>query len=91
MSGWTGLNPSDLTLNKFKTYNQQSGDYGTFSLWGILGQSLKQIHLLLNAVFALNLELPLAFLDNMVCLILIYVYICIFLNVRKIVYWTIVA
>lgn len=84
--GWTGLNPSDLTLIKFKTYNQQSGGYGSFSLWGILGQSLKQINLHLNTVFALNLELPLAFLENMVHLILIYVYICICLNVRKIVH-----
>lgn len=86
MSGWTGLNPSDLTLIKFKTYNQQSGDYSSFSLWGILGQSLKQLNLHLHAVFALNLELCLAFLQNTVRLVLIYVYIYIFLNVRKIVY-----
>lgn len=86
VSGWTGLNPSDLTLIKFKTYNQQSGDYSSFSLWGILGQSLKQLNLHLHAVFALNLELCLAFLQNTVRLVLIYVYIYIFLNVRKIVY-----
>lgn len=83
MSEWTGLNPSDLTLIKFKTSNQQSGDYGSFSLWGILGRSLKQINLYLNT---LKLKLPHAFLENTVHLILIYVYIRIFLNVKKIVY-----
>lgn len=44
VSGWTGLNPSDLTLIKFKIYNQQSGDYSSFFPWGILGPSLKQIN-----------------------------------------------
>lgn len=57
MSLWTGLNPSDVTLIKFKIYNQQSGNFCSVSPWGIAGQCLKQINLCSIAVFALNLQL----------------------------------
>lgn len=57
VSLWTGLNPSDVTLIKFKIYNQQSGNFCSVSPWGIAGQCLKQINLCSNAVFALNLQL----------------------------------
>lgn len=55
MSGWTGLNPSGVTLIKFKTYSQQSGDYSSFSFWGTLGPSLKEIKSTLEHSLCSNL------------------------------------
>lgn len=55
----------DLTLIKFRTF-VISGQETTafFSLWGILGQSLEQIHLHLNIILAQNLECSLGSLEN---------------------------
>lgn len=81
MSGWTGLNPSDVTLIKFKTCSQET--MAVFPFGELLGHPLNRSNLHLNTAFALNLELPLSLLENRIHLILIYVYICIFLNVQK--------